>query len=136
MGSVVLGVWLITASLGAYLFTIWLRHGGLRQREAGVTRLPVSLILGHIALAVVGLAAWTVFVFGESAASAWAACGVVLVVASLGLMMLFRWLPSPGRHSHGERTAERNFPVTAVVAHGVCAVVTVLLVLAVAIHSA
>ena len=87
------------------------------------------------AQAVAGLAAWTVFLLGELAASAWAACGVVLVVASLGLMMLFRWLPSPGRHAHGERTAERNFPVTAVVAHGVCAVVTVLLVLAVAIRS-
>lgn len=136
MGSLALGAWLITASLGTYLFTIWLRHGGLRQREAGVTRLPVSLILGHIALAVLGLAAWAVFLFAGSAASAWAACGVVLVVASLGLMMLFRWLPSPGRHSHGERTAERNFPVTAVVAHGACAVVTVLLVLVVAIRSA
>ncbi|MCZ4099331.1 hypothetical protein G3I60_34590 [Streptomyces sp. SID13666] len=136
MGSVALGVWLLTASLGAYLFTIWLRHGGLRQREAGITRLPVSLILGHILLAVVGLAAWTVFLFGDLMASAWAACGVVLVVASLGLMMLFRWLPSPGRHAHAERTAERHFPVTAVVAHGICAVVTVLLVLAVAVHSA
>jgi hypothetical protein len=137
MGLVVLGAWLLTASLGLYLFVIWMRHGGLRQQTAGVTRLPVWLIMGHVMLAVAGLAAWALYLFGHMKASAWAACGVVLVVASFGAMMLFRWLPSPGRHAQGgqktgQKAAERHFPVTAVVAHGVCAVATVLLVVAAA----
>ncbi|GAA1361061.1 hypothetical protein [Streptomyces beijiangensis] len=133
MGFVVLGAWLLTASLGLYLFVIWMRHGGLRQRTAGVTRLPIWLIMGHVVLAATGLAAWALYLFAHMQASAWAACGVVLVVASFGAMMLFRWLPSPGRHAQGsQKAAERHFPVTAVVAHGVCAAATVLLVVAVA----
>lgn len=131
MGLLVLTLWLVTASLGAFLFTIWLRHGGLRQRGAGVTRLPVWLILGHVGLAVVGLAFWTFFLLERAATFVWAAGAVVLLVAALGLMMLFRWLPSSGRHSQGEPVAERHFPVAAVIAHGVCAVLTVLLVVAV-----
>jgi hypothetical protein len=136
MALVVLVAWLLTASLGAYLGTVWIRHGGLQQRTAGVTRLPLWLILGHVLLAVTGLVAWITFLLGHAAASAWAAWAVVLLVASFGFMMLFRWLPSSGRHAHAEARPERHFPVTTVVAHGMCAAMTVLLVLLVALHSA
>ncbi|WP_406314507.1 hypothetical protein [Streptomyces sp. NBC_00118] len=128
MRVAVLCVWLITASLGGYLATVWIRHGGLQQRTPGVTRLPLWLVLGHIALAVAGLLSWTAYLVGNARGSAWAACAVVLIVAAFGFMMLFRWLPSRGRHSQGHATAERNFPLTAVVAHGTSAAVTVLLV--------
>jgi len=136
MELLVLVVWLVTAALGAFLFVIWLRHGGLRQRTAGVTRLPIWLIIGHIGLAVVGLLSWTLFLFEHVDTFVWSAGAVVLIVATFGLMMLFRWLPSSGRHSHGEATAERHFPLAAVVAHGVCAVATVLLVVAVVSRTA
>lgn len=130
MAIVVLAAWVATALLGGHLLLVWLRYGGLRQQATGVTRLPVWLVLGHVLLAVAGLAAWSLYLFGHMRASAWAACGVVLIVASLGAMMLFRWLPSSGRHSRGERAAERHLPVSAVAAHGACALVTVLLVVA------
>ena len=129
MALVVLFVWLVTAGLGSYLGTVWIRHGGLRQRRAGVTRLPVWLVLGHVALAAIGLTGWLLFVLGHAEASAWATLAVVLVVASLGFMLLFRWLPSSGRHAHAETTAERHFPITAVLAHGACAVLTVVLIM-------
>jgi glucan phosphoethanolaminetransferase (alkaline phosphatase superfamily) len=128
MAVVVLTVWLMTAGLGSYLATVWIRHGGLSQRRMGVTRLPVWLVLGHVALATTGLLAWMLFLFDDVEASAWAALAVIMVVASLGFMMLFRWLPSSGRHAHTETTAERHFPIAAVVAHGACAVATVVLV--------
>ncbi|WP_086727674.1 hypothetical protein [Streptomyces carpinensis] len=130
----VLCVWLLTASLGGYLATVWIRHGGLRQRTPGVTRLPLWLVVGHVALAVAGLASWAVYLVGGLRGSAWAACAVVLIVAAFGFMMLLRWLPSPGRHSHGAVTAERHFPLTAVVAHGMSAGATVLLVLLVVLR--
>ncbi|MCC5477694.1 hypothetical protein ACFV2N_07540 [Streptomyces sp. NPDC059680] len=136
MGVFVLCAWLLTAGLGGYLATVWVRHGGLRQRTPGVTRLPLWLVLGHVALAVAGLAAWTAYVVGGVRPSAWAACAVVLIVAAFGFMMLLRWLPSSGRHSHGDATAERHFPLTAVVAHGTTAGATVLLVLLVVLHKA
>jgi glucan phosphoethanolaminetransferase (alkaline phosphatase superfamily) len=134
MAVVVLTVWLLTAGLGSYLATVWIRHGGLRQRRMGVTRLPVWLVLGHVALAATGLLAWLLFLFGHVRASAWAACAVILVVASFGFMMLFRWLPSSGRHAHAETTAERHFPIAAVVAHGGCAVATVVLVVVTVVY--
>ncbi|MGW4562683.1 hypothetical protein ACWEN3_09835 [Streptomyces sp. NPDC004561] len=130
----VLCAWLLTASLGGYLATVWIRHGGLRQRTPGVTRLPLWLVLGHVALAVAGLAAWAAYLVGGVRGSAWAACAVVLVVAAFGFMMLLRWLPSSGRHSTGGAVAERHFPLTAVVAHGMCAGATVLLVLLVVLR--
>ncbi|MEU8033098.1 hypothetical protein [Streptomyces sp. NPDC049099] len=129
MGVFVLCAWLLTAGLGGYLATVWVRHGGLRQRTPGVTRLPLWLVLGHVGLAVAGLAAWTAYVVRGVRGSAWAACAVVLIVAAFGFMMLLRWLPSSGRHSRGAATAERHFPLTAVVAHGTTAGATVLLVL-------
>ncbi|MET9382107.1 hypothetical protein ABZY09_13715 [Streptomyces sp. NPDC002928] len=130
----VLCAWLITAGLGGYLATVWIRHGGLRQRTPGVTRLPLWLVVGHVALAVAGLAAWSVYLVGGVKGSAWAACAVVLIVAAFGFMMLLRWLPSPGRHSHGGSAAERHFPLTAVVAHGMSAGATVLLVILEVMH--
>jgi len=123
----VLCAWLVTAALGSYLATVWVRNGGLRQRTPGVTRLPLWLVLGHVTLAVAGLAAWGAFLLGNARSSAWAACAVVLVVAALGFTMLLRWLPSSGRHSQSG-TAERHFPLAAVVAHGMSAGATVLLV--------
>ena len=134
MGVFVLCAWLLTAGLGGYLATVWVRHGGLRQRAPGVTRLPLWLVLGHVALAVAGLAAWTSYVVGGVRSSAWAACAVVLIVAAFGFMRLLRWRPSSGRHSHGDATAERHFPLTAVVAHGTTAGATVLLVLLVVLR--
>ncbi|WP_333772715.1 hypothetical protein [Streptomyces sp. IBSBF 3136] len=130
----VLCAWLLTAGLGGYLATVWIRHGGLRQRTPGVTRLPLWLVLGHVALAVAGLAAWTAYLLGDVRSSAWAACAVVLIVAAFGFMMLLRWMPSSGRHSQGAATAERHFPLTAVVAHGMSAGATVLLVLLVVLR--
>ncbi|MEV6115298.1 hypothetical protein AB0L59_23005 [Streptomyces sp. NPDC052109] len=136
MSVFVLCAWLLTAGLGAYLATVWVRHAGLRQRTPGVTRLPLWLVLGHVALNVAGLGAWTAYVVGGVRSSAWAACAVALIVAAFGFMMLLRWLPSSGRHSHGGATAERHFPVRAVVAHGTTAGATVLLVLLVVLHKA
>ena len=70
MGVFVLCAWLLTAGLGGYLGTVWVRHGGLRQRTPGVTRLPLWLVLGHVTLAVAGLVAWTSYVVGGVRSSA------------------------------------------------------------------
>lgn len=94
MSVFVLCAWLVTAGLGGYLATVWVRHGGLRQRTPGVTRLPLWLVLGHVALAVAGLAARTAYVLGGVRSSARAACAVVRIVAAFGFMMLLRRLPS------------------------------------------
>ncbi|MGW2717183.1 hypothetical protein [Streptomyces sp. NPDC001492] len=137
MGVFVLCAWLLTAGLGGCLASVWIRHGGLRQqRTPGVTRLPLWLVVGHVALAVTGLLCWTAHLAGAVRGTAWAACAVVLVVAAFGFMMLLRRLPSSGRHSRGGRTAERHLPLTAVVARGTSAGATVLLVVLVVLRRA
>ncbi|MFI9778570.1 hypothetical protein ACIHCV_28285 [Streptomyces sp. NPDC051956] len=70
MRVAVLCVWLVTASLGGSLAMVWIRDGGLQLRTPGVTRLPLWLVLGHIAPAVCGLAAWTVYLLGNARGSA------------------------------------------------------------------
>jgi hypothetical protein len=46
--------WIVTAGGGFVLFSLWLRHGGMRQREPGRHIRP-PLILSHFALAATGL---------------------------------------------------------------------------------
>jgi hypothetical protein len=58
----------------------------------------------------------------------------VLIVAAFALMMLLRRLLSSGRHSHDGSTAERHFPFTAVVAYGMSAGATVLLIVLVVLR--
>ncbi|WP_406441855.1 hypothetical protein OHB14_22690 [Streptomyces sp. NBC_01613] len=135
-GVLVLSAWLPTAGPGGCLASVRIRHGGLRQRTPGATRLPLWLVVGQVVPAVAGPACWTAYLAGAGAVrgTAWAACAVAPVVAAFGFMMLLRWLPSPGRHSRGDRTAERHFAVTAVVAHGMSAGATVLLVVLVVLR--
>ncbi|MFI6659776.1 hypothetical protein ACIBL8_30065 [Streptomyces sp. NPDC050523] len=108
MGVLALCAWLLTAALGGCLAAVWIRHGGLRQRMPGVTRLPLWLVVGHVLLAVAGLAGWTAYLAGGVRSTAWAACAVVLVVATFGFMTLLRWMPSAGGCLYVFRQARRG----------------------------
>jgi uncharacterized membrane protein YidH (DUF202 family) len=54
----------------------------------------------------------------------WIAFGLLVIVAILGETMFLRW-----RHSRREATPEARFPVPVVYAHGLFALITVVLVL-------
>jgi hypothetical protein len=47
--------WVITALGGFVLLGTWLSRGGMRARDAGASRFPPGLILGHFLLAATGL---------------------------------------------------------------------------------
>lgn len=127
------------------LLGTWLAKGGLRQQEAGVSRFSPGLIFGHFLLAAVGLLVWIAFVVSdESAGLAWTAFVLLLPVALLGFVMLARWWRGRSAAAvaepHGEVgiaagpvAAEQRFPIVVVGAHGLLAVVTLVLVLAAAI---
>jgi hypothetical protein len=155
MDIVALIAWIITALGGSYLLATWLIRGGMRQRKTGATSFPASLILGHFLLAASGLAAWTVYVFTEMRILAWAASADLLLVATLGFTMFFRWggepvqagtapLPNAARTAgtarkagtavttarrQAERPAESHFPIAVVAGHGALAVSTFIVVL-------
>lgn len=118
--------WILSAAAGSYLLAGWLAGAGLRGQATKVTRFPVALVLGHPLLGLAGLAVWVAFLVTGRIAYAWGAFGVLVVVTLLGFLMLTRWLVGGGgRHARG---AEIEFPVVAVVAHGVVAVTTFVLV--------
>ncbi len=130
MNIAALVTWLITALGGFYMLGIWIARGGVRRQSTGGSRLPAPAVFGHFLLAAAGLVVWIVYLVADRAALAWTAFVLLVPVALLGFVMLARWLPV--RRAAGETAdapAERHFPVPVVVAHGLFAVATVVLVL-------
>ncbi|MFH8804558.1 hypothetical protein ACH4F6_34190 [Streptomyces sp. NPDC017936] len=134
--------WVVTALGGFFMLGTWIRHGGIHQQQSGTSRLPAPVVFGHFALAAIGLVVWIIYVVAGTSALAWASFGLLLPVALLGFMMLARWIPvhrdraavgapaaptAPG--AGGTVLAERHFPVAVVLAHGLFAVATLVLVL-------
>lgn len=95
MGVAALFAWLVTAGSGAYVLGSWIAHGGsLRHRAGGTsTGSPPTVIFVHFGLALSGLVIWVVYLITGWAALAWAAVGVLLPVAGLGMATLAVGLP-------------------------------------------
>ncbi|MFJ9755572.1 hypothetical protein [Streptomyces sp. NPDC101149] len=83
---------------------------------------------------------WIIYVVADKTALAWTAFGLLLPVALLGFVMLARWIPiyrdrattapaAAAAGAEGTVPAERHFPLAVVLAHGLMAVVTLILVL-------
>jgi hypothetical protein len=125
--------WIVTAGGGFVLLGLWLRHGGMRQREPG-RQIRRPLILSHFALAATGLVLWIVYLISDSDALAWIAFAILIAVALLGWTMFAIWWQR--RQTAGAVVsastpgvpAEQHFPVSIVTLHGLLAVTTVVLV--------
>ena len=132
MGWAALISWIVTAGGGFVLLTLWLRHGGMRQREGRQIRPP--LILSHFGLAATGLVLWIIYLVTDSDALAWIAFAVLVVVAVLGwTMFAIWWRRRQARAAEATAStpglpAEQHFPVSIVTLHGLLAVTTVVLV--------
>jgi hypothetical protein len=100
------------------------------------------VLFGHFLLAAAGLVVWIIYLILDRSVLAWVALIILVVVALAGFGMLARWVPvyrdrpaasaspGPGAHAAGSGgPPEKHFPVAVVGAHGVLAVVTVVLVL-------
>jgi hypothetical protein len=124
--------WIVTAGGGLVLLTVWLRNGGMSQREPGQIR--PFLILGHFGLAALGLVLWIIYVANDSDTLAWIAFGILVVVALLGFTMFAIWWQRRQAGAAAQpaamsgQPAEQNFPVGIVALHGLLAVTTVVLV--------
>jgi hypothetical protein len=125
--------WIATAGGGFVLLALWLRHGGMRQRQPGRQIRP-PLILSHFALAATGLVLWIIYVFSDSDALAWIAFAILVLVAVLGWTMFAIWWQrrqaraTAAPASTPGLPAEQRFPVSIVTLHGLLAVTTVVLV--------
>lgn len=121
--------WVVTALGGFVLLGRWLQAGG---QKPGASRLPAPVVFGHFLLAAAGLVIWIIYVASGSDALAWVAVALLVVIALLGFTLLARWLPT---HQTVAATdaADAHLPFPFVVAHGIVAVATVVLVLIAAI---
>ena len=115
--------WVITAGGGFVLLAIWLKNGGMAQRESG--RIRPAIILTHFALAATGLVLWIVYIASDKSAIAWIAFALLLVVALIGFTMLGIWL---SQRKNRVASAEQRFPIPIVGLHGLLAATTLVLV--------
>jgi hypothetical protein len=125
MNWAALVTWVVTAGGGFVLLAIWLKNGGMQQRERG--RIRPALILSHFALAATGLVLWIIYVANDSTTVAWIAFALLLVVALIGFTMFAVWASQRSRQDRAP--AEQRFPVPIVGLHGVLAATTLVLVL-------
>ncbi|NBH09777.1 hypothetical protein [Amycolatopsis sp. SID8362] len=120
--------WLVTAVGGFVMLGTWIAKGG--TREPGRSRFNPGLVFGHFALAAAGLVLWIVYLIAGGRTLAWIAFVLLVPVALLGFTMLARWIPGyRARAATADPAPEQHFPVVVVGAHGLVAVVTVVLVL-------
>ena len=135
MGIASLVTWVLTALGGAYMLTKWVGGGG--HREAN-TKLPPAVVFGHFGLAASGLVLWIIYVFTDNHPIGWVGLALLVPVAVLGFVMFARWIPtyraktvSAGQQpaTDAQAVPEGSFPVATVAAHGVLAVVTIVLAL-------
>lgn len=124
---------LLAALLGSRLLAIWLRRAGGSPGRSHIRR-PV--IFGHLAIGLAGLALWTAYLVGGTPTwLAWTVCAVILVASNVGAMMFIPWwrrrrqAATTAGSAAAAPAAERHFPLPVVVAHGVLADVTLVLIL-------
>src|ERR1700722_6729996 len=82
----------IAAGFGLYLLSIWLIEYDRDFQTAAATRLPPSLLAGHVPAAVSGLLLWIAYLAWDSDRLAWYSLFGFLVAAALGLTMAYRWV--------------------------------------------
>lgn len=110
--------WIMTAAGGMYLLTIWLIEYDREFQSVAATRLPVPVISAHALLAVTGLGLWAVYLLTDRDSLTWAAAGILLVVAVLGLTMAVRWIGVYRAYGSRSRRARSRGRVPAAVAVG------------------
>lgn len=137
MSTVALFTWMGTVLAGLVLLVIWLMEYDRDFQTAAATRLPVPVISAHALLGVGGLVVWGFYLVTDEDPLAWATVAGLGIVALLGLVMAARWLrvyrayaaPGPSSARLVAVPPERHFPIPVIVIHGICAAVTLALVL-------
>jgi manganese efflux pump family protein len=122
--------WLVTVGLGVSMMARWIARTVRRGTQAGHGRRPV-LNFSHFGLALTSLLAWISYLATGLAGLAWAACGLLLAVASLGMTLVFL---APDRNPPGDEPRPVGHPPALVIAaHITCACATILLAMFAAI---
>jgi hypothetical protein len=132
--------WLVTAGFGFFMLMRWVSRGGVRGTAGVRTHFPPARVFTHFGLAAAGLVVWIIYVVTDNAALAWLAVADLVVVALLGGLLARRWAIDGRAAMRGDSgaagldLAEQQIPRSPVVAHGIFAVSTLILVLLAALQ--
>jgi hypothetical protein len=88
LGLAALAAWLVTVGLGVSMMARWITRTRRHGTQLGRGRGPV-LNFTHFGLALTGLLSWISYLATGVTGLAWAACGLLLLVASLGMTLIF-----------------------------------------------
>jgi manganese efflux pump family protein len=139
MSAASLFAWIATVLVGLMLLVIWLMEYDPQFQGAAATRLPIPVISTHALLGMAGLLLWGAYLLADEDRLAYATLADLGIAVVLGLTMAGRWVRvyrTYRRPNRRDRSAtqvvtvppERNFPISAVILHGVLATTTVVLV--------
>jgi hypothetical protein len=139
MSAASLFAWIATVLVGLLLLVIWLMEYDPQFQGAAATRLPIPVISTHALLGMAGLLLWGAYLLADENRLAYATIADLGIAVVLGLTMAGRWIRvyrTYHRPAASDRTAtqvvtippERNFPISAVILHGILATTTVVLV--------
>jgi hypothetical protein len=137
MSVAALFTWMVTILGGLTLLVIWIIEYDREFQSAAATRLPVPVISAHALLGMGGIMLWIGYLLLGQKRLAWFTVAALGAVAVLGLVMAARWIrvyrafaaPGPSLTRANTAPPERSFPLPVVVAHGLLAVTTLVLVL-------
>jgi manganese efflux pump family protein len=120
--------WLVTVGFGLSMMARWIT----RIRRPGTPPRPgrgAVLNFAHAGLALTGLLIWISYLATGLTGLAWAACGLLLAVASLGMTLLFLgWAsPPPASQPGGDPPPAKGPPVPLVAIHITFACITIVL---------
>jgi manganese efflux pump family protein len=80
--------WLVTVGLGASMMARWITRTWWHGQQPRHGRGP-ALNFTHFGLALTGLVTWIIYLATSVTGLAWAACGLLVAVASLGVALVF-----------------------------------------------
>jgi len=114
----------------------WITRIGRRGTQPGPRRMPV-LNFTHFGLALTGLLTWIGYLAAGVTGLAWAACGLLLAAASLGMSLVFLApARSPAAGQPGDDPQPVGHPPALVIAaHITAARITILLAILAAVGS-
>jgi hypothetical protein len=134
MSLAALVTWVVTAGLGFFMLLRWARRGGVRRVAGAGTHFPRARVFTHFGLAAAGLVVWVLYLVTGRSVLAWVAFVDLVLVALLGGLLVRRWaedgrVAMAGGQPATIDLAEQHITRPPVVAHGIFAVTTVVLVL-------
>jgi hypothetical protein len=124
MAGLTLGLWILTAFGGAYMWSFTTR-AGRPESSVRATDLPPIALFAHPTIGLVGISVWIAYLYESGDVLPWVALALLVLGALVGDLLLARTVRRRTRRAR----VEDAIPRPVMVMHGVLAVLLIALVL-------